>query len=250
MDGRRGTGRLSLVDTESVKKPMKPLISEAQPATKEERFSAPELVRVGLRNAIMSGEIAPGTQLRQDEIASRFGTSRIPVREALRHLAAEGLVKLQPNKGAVVKSYSVDEIIELLEIRIGLETRALYLAIPNMAEEEIKTASEILASYDAEPRPEKWSEMNWQFHKALYTPCNLPRLLSLIELNWNQSSSLARLQVSIASGKENPNREHWHILEACRKSQVKEAVTALEQHIVNTQKSLYAYMRRQKLRSV
>ena len=78
MDGRRGTGRLSLVDTESVKKPMKPLISEAQPGAKEERFSAPELVRVGLRKAIMSGEIAPGTQLRQDEIASRFGT-KIPL---------------------------------------------------------------------------------------------------------------------------------------------------------------------------
>lgn len=223
--------------------------SGSEPAAREEKLPAPELVRVGLRNAIMSGEIGPGTQLRQDEIATRFGTSRIPVREALHQLSAEGLVELQPNKGAVVKSYSVEEIIEILEIRIGLETRALRLAIPNMAEEDIAAASEVLTSYDAEPQPEEWSQMNWQFHKLLYTPCNMPRMLALIELNWSQCSSLARLQVSIASGKENPNREHWHILEACQQARVDDAVTMLEQHIVNSQKSLSAHMRRLRLRS-
>ena len=220
-----------------------------QQGAREGKLPAPELVRVGLRNSILSGELGPGAQLRQDEIAIRFGTSRIPVREALRQLSAEGLVELQPNRGAVVKAYSVEEIVEILEIRIGLEARALRLAIPNMAEEDIRAASEVLTSYDAEPQPEKWSQMNWQFHQILYMPCNLPRMLSLIELNWNQCSRLARLQVSVAAGKENPNREHWQILESCRQSRVDEAVALLERHIANTQKSLSSHMRRLKAQS-
>lgn len=209
-----------------------------------EKLPAPELVRLGLRSAIMAGEIEPGSQLRQDEIASRFGTSRIPVREALRLLSAEGLVELQPNKGAIVKTYSIEEIMENLEIRIGLECRALRLAIPKMAEEDIQAAADILTSYDQEPRPERWSQMNWQFHKILYLPCNLPKMLSLIELNWNQCSHLVRLQVSLAAGKENPNREHWQLLQLCKEGRVNDAVALLEQHIVNTQKSISSRMRR------
>ncbi len=209
-----------------------------------ERLPAPETVRIGLRDAIMAGDILPGTQLRQDEIAARFGTSRIPVREALRELAVEGIVELLPNRGAVVKAFTVEEIVEILEIRIGLETRALRLAIPNMAQEDIEAAAEILRSYDDEPRPERWSQMNWQFHSVLYRPCNMSRMLSLIERNWAQCSRVAQLQVSLAAGKENPNREHWAILEACAAGAVDKAAALLEQHIVNTQKSLSARMRR------
>ena len=92
--------------------------------------STPEFVREELRRAISQGEFAPGVQLRQDELAERFGTSRIPVREALRQLEAEGFVTLLPNRGAVVSDLSIDEVIELLEIRIALECHALRLAIP------------------------------------------------------------------------------------------------------------------------
>ncbi len=88
-------------------------------------------MREALRAAISSGELAPGLQLRQDELAARFGTSRIPVREALRQLEAEGFVTFLPNRGAVVSDLSIDEVIELLEIRIALECHALRLAIPD-----------------------------------------------------------------------------------------------------------------------
>lgn len=217
-----------------------PTISEVS-----KRLPAPEIIRHGLRTAIMNGDIAPGMQLRQDEIASRFGMSRIPVREALRQLAAEGLVELLPNRGAIVKQYTLEEIIEILEIRIGLETRALRLAVPNMAEEDIEAAAEILRRYDQEPQPERWSQMNWQFHNILYQPCNMTRMLSLIERNWNQSSRLVQLQVSLAAGKENPNREHWEILDACKQGKVENAAAMLERHIINSQKSLSARIRRQ-----
>src|SRR6266480_5545786 len=86
-------------------------------APKPSKSSAPDVVRDGLRKAIFDGDLVAGTQLRQDEIASRFGTSRIPVREALRQLESEGLVIFHPNRGAVVKGLSLEDVLEMLDIR-------------------------------------------------------------------------------------------------------------------------------------
>lgn len=204
---------------------------------------APQIVSDQLRKAILAGAIAPGAQLRQDELAERYGTSRIPVREALRQLEAEGLVTIQPNRGAVVTSLSLDEVLEMLEIRIALECRALRLAIPNMVEEDLDHAAELLRSYDNEPLPEKWGEMNWHFHRALYAPCDLPKLIAMIEANYGQVGRFTRLQVSLAAGKEKPQAEHYNLLKACRSGDVKTAVALLEEHIQHTQKSLMAAVR-------
>jgi DNA-binding GntR family transcriptional regulator len=213
-------------------------------AAKLSKSSAPDVVRDGLRKAIFDGDLVAGTQLRQDEIASRFGTSRIPVREALRQLESEGLVTLHPNRGAAVSSVSLEDVLELLEIRIGLECRALKLAIPNMVGSDFDFAAEILRGYDEEPEPQKWGEMNWRFHETLYAPCHRPKLLSMIESNYGHVGRFVRLQVSMAAGKEQPNRDHWAILDACRAGDVSKAVKLLEEHIVHTQKSLMAAMRR------
>jgi len=74
---------------------------------KPNKRAAPDLVCDGLRHAILSGELAQGMPLRQDQLAEQFGTSRIPVREALRQLEAEGLVRIEPNKGARVTPLSL-----------------------------------------------------------------------------------------------------------------------------------------------
>jgi DNA-binding GntR family transcriptional regulator len=111
--------------------------------TKSTDKPAPHVVRDGLRAAIMAGEFAEGTPLRQDEIAEKYGTSRIPVREALRQLESEGLVRFERNKGVTVKGFSIDDVVEMLEIRIALECRALKLAVPNMALEDFEAAEAI-----------------------------------------------------------------------------------------------------------
>lgn len=213
------------------------------PRASEVRKSAPELVRDGLREAILAGRYGEGQQLRQDELAEQFGTSRIPVREALRQLESEGLVELQTNKGAVVKAISLDDVFELLDIRIALECRALKLAIPNMAIEDFDLADEILAEYDQAPDPALWGEMNWRFHWALYTPCNRPRLLGMIEANYGHVSRFIRRQVSTATGKTKPQQEHAELLRLCKEDDVEGAVALLEKHIERTQKSLRAALR-------
>ena len=90
-----------------------------------------QIVR-SLREDILDGVLAPGLQIRQEALAERFGVSRVPVREAS-WLEAEGLVTTELHKGAFVSSRSLDEVEEMLDIRIALELRALKLAIPNLS---------------------------------------------------------------------------------------------------------------------
>ncbi len=211
--------------------------------TTEPKRPAPEVVRDAVREAILNGTMPEGTQLRQDELAEQFGTSRIPVREALRQLETEGLVKIEPNRGAIVTSLSVTDVLEMLDIRIALECHALRLALPNMAEEDLTLASEILESYNREPDPASWGPMNWRFHWTLYAPCQRPRLLTMIEANYGHVNRFVRTQVSLAAGKERPQREHQRLLEFCRNGRIEEAVSLLEAHIEQTQKSVRASQR-------
>lgn len=218
-------------------------------ALSSEKLSAPEIVRDGLRQAILDGEYAAGAQLRQDEVAARFGISRIPVREALRQLEAEGLVTLIANKGAVVTTLSLEEVLELLDIRVALECRALKLAIPSLAIEDFEHLQEILDFYEIEAEPQGWSELNKSFHFGLYDACRRPRLLSMIETTWGQIGRYSRTRVSKAAGKDRPMQEHRDLMAACLAGDDVRAVELLEQHIVETQKSLVAATRRGELRT-
>ena len=208
------------------------------------KLSAPDAVREKLRRAIRSGKLAPGLQLKQDELAERFGMSRIPVREALRQLEVEGYVTIHPNRGAVVAELSLDEVVELMEIRTALECHALRLAIPQMSDLDLETAEGILRAYDEAPEPETWGEMNWAFHVTLYAPCDRPKLLAMIEANYGHVSRFIRGLVSRTVGKERPQHEHYQLLGACRKGDVDRALYLLGEHIENTRKSLMALARR------
>src|SRR5438445_13808942 len=104
-----------------------------------------------LTEKILSGELREGEQLRQDAIATEFQISRIPVREALSHLAAEGLITIVANRGAVVSALSPSEIMELFETRAVLECYMLRCAIPKLKEEGVKEAADSLLRVQRSP---------------------------------------------------------------------------------------------------
>src|SRR5580693_5950389 len=148
------------------------------------RQSLTSAVADKLRDRIIRGEIPEGSQLRQDAIATQYKVSRIPVREALRQLDAEGLITIVPNRGAVVPALSPDDIEELFSIRALLEPQVLKRSIPQLTEEDFSEAEEILRKYVNELRRDDhvsaWGRLNWQFHSILYSRANQPRFMAII----------------------------------------------------------------------
>ena len=191
-----------------------------------------------LRTLILDGSLGIGVQLKQEALARQFGVSRIPVREALKRLEAEGLVSHTAHQGSIVASRSIEDLLETLDIRIGLESRALVLAIPNMTPAIFKKATGILARYDASDVPGEWSELNLAFHMCLYRPCARERLLSMIE-NLVKSVDLhLRAHQSWAIGRKSPQTDHRALLEACMAANTERARKLLERHIARTQEAL------------
>jgi DNA-binding GntR family transcriptional regulator len=196
-----------------------------------------QIVR-SLRDDILNGVLAPGLQIRQEAVAEQFGVSRVPVREALRQLAAEGLVTTELHKGAFVSTRSLDEVEEMLDIRIALELRALKLAIPNLTRESLDKARGILETYDRCDEPHQWRDLNLAFHLALYGPCDRPRLVKMIEDEQLANSHFLRTYVSITVGRDDAQAEHYEILAACAARDSRRALRLLETHIEHTRLAL------------
>lgn len=133
------------------------------------RRTAQELVRDTLRTAILNGEIPAGTRLVQADLAEQLQVSTTPVREALRSLAAEGLVKLDAHRGAVVRRLDDTEVLEIFELRCLLEPAVLERAISRISDEQIDETAAIEAELSAETDPARWSQLNRQFHGVFMT---------------------------------------------------------------------------------
>lgn len=201
---------------------------------------AADAVADSLRALILDGTLGVGLQLRQEDLAKRFGVSRIPIREALGRLQAEGLVQHFTDRGSVVAGRTVDDLLETLDIRIALETRAIRLALPNLTAQDFKVAREIMRRYDQSENPRLWTELNLEFHMTLYRPCGRPRLARMIEELVRGISIHLRHYISHTVGRRNPQAEHKDLLKACVARDTDLAVELTEQHIERTKASLIA----------
>ena len=206
------------------------------------RQSLTSAVADKLRDQIIRGEIPEGAQLRQDAIATQYHVSRIPVREALRQLDAEGLISIVPNRGAVVPALSPDDIRELFSIRALLEPEVLKLSIPHLKDEDLSQAEAVLAKYMSELKREDhvsaWGRLNWQFHSILYSRANQPRFMAIIRNVNNSGERYTRLQLYLTHGMKRANEEHHQILDFCRQRDVTAACKLLRQHIQYAGESL------------
>lgn len=191
-----------------------------------------------LRRNILEGVLPPGLQVRQEALAEQFGVSRVPVREALRQLEAEGLIHTELHKGAFVSTLSIEEVIEMLDIRVGLELRALKLALPNFGRQDAVEAKRILERYDGSEDPREWRDLNLAFHLALYRPCNRPRLVKMIEDLVLGTHRFLRTYISALVGRDKPQSEHYRLLELCVAGNATGALKLLEAHIERTKAAL------------
>ncbi|PKG58982.1 GntR family transcriptional regulator [Shewanella sp. Choline-02u-19] len=190
-----------------------------------------------LREKILSGEIAAGMPLRQSALADEMNVSRIPVREALLQLEAEGLVKFEAHKGATATILSAVQVTELFDLRALIETDLLAKAIPNMTEDDLTEAEGILDSLDVafqdKDQIERWSGLNSQFHTCLYRAADKPHTIEVVNgLNTN-CDRYVRLQLFLASGIPKAQQDHRELLDYCRKGDVDNAVELLRSHILH-----------------
>ncbi|HEV2618242.1 MAG TPA: GntR family transcriptional regulator [Candidatus Acidoferrales bacterium] len=210
------------------------------------RTSLASAVADKLREMIIRGEIQEGEQLRQDAIASDFQVSRIPVREAMRQLEAEGLITIVPHRGGVVSALSPEEIEELFDIRALLECEVLRRSIPNLTEGDFKQAESILVIYEKalwkQEEVGTWGRLNWQFHSTLYLRANRPRFMAMIQTINNNGDRYTRLQLYLTHAFERAKQEHRKLLELCRERNTAAACELLERHIHNAGRTLKEFL--------
>ena len=183
-------------------------------------------------DAIAAGRIKPGERLRETDLAETIGLSRTPVREAIRRLEAEGLVTHEPRIGAVVKTLTQQEIVELYEMRIVLETTAASMAAKHASDAEVRTLLKLNTEMlDASDDPSAVAAINQRFHMCIV---NAARNRFLALSYRNLASSLILLGQTTL---ETPARvksvyaQHQSIIEALAKGDASEAAEAMSVHM-------------------
>jgi DNA-binding GntR family transcriptional regulator len=215
------------------------MILNLTPLNKPKNMAA--VIADALRTAISQGRLKNKQPLRQEEIAAEFGVSKIPVREALFQLEAEGLVIFYPNRGAVVSELSPVEVDEIYAMRTGLEKVVLGRAIPQLSPVELVRAEGVLNTIDHETDPFRWSELNWEFHALLYQPAAMPRAMTYIRtLHVNVSRYF--LIYEAMHYQERSQQEHHQILTACRQGDIEGACATLESHLSGSATELIAFL--------
>jgi len=193
--------------------------------------SSSDIIFDALRDAIISGSLKAGESIRQEYIAKIFNVSRIPVREALKRLESQGLVRNERYKGAIVSSPNKEEIREIYEIRLLLEPNIIRYAVQNMSKGTLRIASECLDKLAAEQDSSKWGELNRQFHEALYRDAGRPIHLKIVNDSIDRIDSYIRAQLNLSGGMEKAHEEHLAILEACEVGDVEKAYELTARHI-------------------
>lgn len=189
-----------------------------------------------LRTAIHSGSLADGAVLNQVAIAQRFGVSRVPVREAVRQLQAEGLISAEAHRRAVVRGLTIERVVEIFDLRALIEPYLMELALPEIDQATLKRLRKIEAAMSGASHHAEWLRLNSRLHLALYEPSGAVMALELVEqmlarsgryLNiWSGGHGMDR---SIEAG-----REHRRILERVASKDVEGAQREVREHVARS----------------
>jgi DNA-binding GntR family transcriptional regulator len=198
-------------------------------------------VTAALRDAILDGRLPPGRRISQAGIAETVGTSRVPVREALRRLETEGLVTLVPRSGAWVAKLSFGEYTELYTIREWVEPRALAASVPGLADDAVAELGALVEGMETAVDSSAWLDLDRRFHLASYAGARLPRLLRLIEGFWNTTQQYRRAHLSYLQSSRDltlVHAEHRLLLAAIGRRDAEGAADVLRSHIRRTRLDL------------
>jgi DNA-binding GntR family transcriptional regulator len=202
-----------------------------------------QAVADAVRTRVISGQLPAGTKIDQDALAAEFSVSRMPVREALRQLGAEGFVTILPHRGAVVTALSPAEVEEIYEIRAALEGVAARHASQTLTGDDLARLRKVLATMRNEKQIDTWVALNAEFHNAINQASMRPRLLELIQRFREQSQPYIRLYVQRLHKSAQARKEHRTILEALADRDADRAEAAVRAHLVGTGRAVAAFAR-------
>jgi DNA-binding GntR family transcriptional regulator len=207
---------------------------------KVSRPAASERVAAYLREAILGGHIKPGERLRQEEIAERLGASRLPVREALRMLEAEGLTELETNKSARVPLLGSREVDLLYRMRERLEPLALTESMSRLGEAELHRLGQLQSRIENWPGVAEFLVLDREFHLLSYSRCDMEPLFTTVTRLWNSTQHYRRAYMMLTGAGSHwiVNAEHGLLLDALRRADTTDAGAYIRSHVRRTRVEL------------
>ena len=194
-----------------------------------------ERLRESIEEEIATGRLLPGTRLDETELATRFGVSRTPIREALRLLLGEGLVETRPQRGAVVAQVTPQRLIEMFEVMAELEAMCARLAARRMSDAElaqVESAHESCRGSAAARDADAYFYANERFHYAIYAASHNTFLFEQAAALQRKLRPYRRLQLRVRNRPQRSFEEHQAILDALREGDAEKAVQAIRSHVV------------------
>jgi DNA-binding GntR family transcriptional regulator len=192
-----------------------------------------------LREAILDGELAPGTRLLLEELSARYHVSLTPIREALSQLEREGFVSQTPHRGAVVAALDREELLELYAIRSAIEELATLHGVPRLTDRDLATMSQLLDALEAfEGSWDAFLDIDMQFHRILYRAAGSQRWLDTIEALWRRSRRYMLSSTSASGAVATLHSDHRAIYRACCTKDAPAAAVAIHAHLKQSEERL------------
>jgi DNA-binding GntR family transcriptional regulator len=186
-----------------------------------------------LRRWLLAGRLKPGDQLVQEVLAGELGVSVVPVREALKTMQSEGLLRYEPHRGFFVTELSRDELIELCEIRSVLEAMAVERGLPVVSAADLKRMDALADDMEVAERAGDvvgLIGLDREFHFTVFRAAGMPHLERIIALTWDQSDPYRATFFSDSDNRAVNNDEHRTILAAVHRRDTKDLIHLLDEH--------------------
>ncbi len=198
-----------------------------------------------LREGIVSGMLPGGMQLKQDEISAALNVSHIPVREALRRLESQGLVRIHPNRGAAVTKLTLNELLDMMEVRATLSVMLLKNSAPMLTPDDYAALQDVVFQQRETPVEDivRSEELNYRFHEILTSHAANSMANLLLELvHANIDRYLRASFYGTPQTRELSINEHEAIMLACREGDFDTACGLLRDHILNAKRFIPSSM--------
>lgn len=193
-----------------------------------------------LRDAIISGEMKANEPIRQEDIAEKFGVSRMPVRQAIDMLSVEGWVEQQPHRGAYVAALNADDALELFELRLAIESLAIQRSFPNLTDQQIETIKRALSALEAGHGD--MPVLHQSFHLALYAAAG-PRLLRILMQQLDAVQRYLRFENAALHVSKPDREEHRALADAAIAGDVEQGLKILREHLEGGGRGIAASLR-------